>query len=190
MRKLSVSVAGLAIGLLVGVPAAHAQEAGTRVEFGVGGGISVPTGDFDDFAKLGWQGTALVSVAPATFPVGFQLDGTFSRFSDDSPADVKEQLFYGTGNAVYNFQTAEASRFHPYLIGGIGVYNLDLKGDDAPLNVESTTKFGINAGAGFNFSAGSASLFIEGRFHDVFTEGSNTQFIPITLGVRFGGRGA
>lgn len=190
MRKLPVSVAGLMIGLLVGVPPAQAQEAGTRVEFGVGGGLSIPTGDFDDFAKLGWQGTALVSVVPASIPVGFQLDGTFGRFSDDTPLDQKAQLFYGTGNVVYNFLTAEDSRFHPYLIGGVGVYNLDFKGDDVPSTVDSETKFGINAGAGFNFSAGSASLFIEGRFHDVFTEDSNTQFIPINLGVRFGGRGA
>jgi hypothetical protein len=169
--------------------AAQAQEAaGTAVEFGVGGGVAVPTGDFDEFFKLGWQGTALVSIVPATLPVGFQVDGTFSRFSDDTPDDVKEQIIYGTANVVYNFQTAEGSRFRPYLIGGGGVYNVDFKGDNVGPGVESTTKFGINAGAGFNFSAGSAGLFIEGRFHDVFTEGSNTQFIPITVGVRFGAR--
>jgi hypothetical protein len=188
MRNAAVGSAGLVLGLLLAVPLVQAQEAGTRFEFGVGGGVSIPTGDFDDVAKMGWHGTGLVSITPANLPIGFQIDGTFSRFSDDTPLDIKEQLFYGTGNIVYNFQTAEDSRFHPYLIGGGGVYNLDAKGDDVPSTVESTTKFGINAGAGFNFTAGSAGLFLEGRFHDVFTEGSNTQFIPITLGVRFGGR--
>jgi hypothetical protein len=53
--------------------------------------------------------------------------------------------------------------------------------------VESVTKFGINAGAGFDFKAGAAGVFLEGRFHNVFTEGDNTSFIPITVGVRFGG---
>jgi hypothetical protein len=187
MRKLAVVSAGLAMGLLLAISPVQAQDAGTRVEFGVGGGVSIPTGDFDDVAKTGWHGSALVSIVPATIPVGFQIDGTFSRFSDDTPLDIKEQLIYGTGNVVYNFQTAEDSRFRPYLIGGGGVYNLDAKGDDVPSGIESTTKFGVNAGAGFNFSAGSAGLFIEGRFHSVFTEGPNTQFIPITLGVRFGG---
>jgi hypothetical protein len=50
-----------------------------------------------------------------------------------------------------------------------------------------TTDFGINAGAGFDFKAGSAGLFVEGRFHDVFTDGGSTQFIPITVGIRLGG---
>ena len=189
MRKLAIGGVGLVMVLVTSV--ARAQDAsGTAVEFGVGGGLSLPLGDFDDFAKTGWHGTALVSVVPASIPVGFQIDGNFSRFSDDTPLDIKEQLIYGTGNVVYNFKTSEDSRFRPYLIGGVGVYNLDAKGDDVPSTVESTTKFGINGGAGFNFSAGSAGLFLEGRFHNVFTEGSNTNFIPITVGVRFGGHGA
>jgi hypothetical protein len=187
MRKLAI--VGASLFTLLVASAAQAQEAtGTAVEFGVGGGLALPLGDFDDFAKLGWQGTALVSIVPANIPVGFQIDGNFGRFSDDTPADVKVQTIYGTANVVYNFQTAEGSRFRPYLIGGGGVYNLDSKGEDANPADDSRTKFGINAGAGFNFSAGSAGLFLEGRFHDVFTEGSNTQFIPIIVGVRFGGR--
>jgi Outer membrane protein beta-barrel domain len=188
MRRLAVGGVGLVM-LLVASPARAQDAAGTAVQFGVGGGLSLPLGDFDDFAKTGWHGTALVSIQPATVPIGFQIDGNFSQFSDDTPLDLKEQLIYGTGNIVYTFQTAEESKFHPYLIGGGGVYNAKLKGDDSPTD-ESTTKFGINAGAGFDFSVGSAGLFVEGRFHDVFTEGSNLKFIPITVGVRFGGHGA
>jgi hypothetical protein len=107
--------------------------------------------------------------------------------SDDTPFDRQNQLIYGTGNVVYKFKVSEDTRFRPYLIGGGGVYNLDVKGDDAPDDVESLTKFGINAGAGFDFKAGSAGLFVEGRFHNVFTEGDNTSFIPISVGVRLGG---
>jgi hypothetical protein len=188
MRKLAI--VGASLFTLLVAPAAQAQEAtGTAVEFGVGGGVSVPTGDFDEGTKLGWHGLAAVSITPANVPVGFQVDGSFSRLSDDTDLDLKSQLIYGTGNVVYKFQTSEDSRFHPYLIGGGGVYNIDVKGSDTDLvgSPDSQTKFGINAGAGFDFKAGNAGLFIEGRFHDVFTEGSNVQFIPITLGVRFGG---
>jgi hypothetical protein len=88
---------------------------------------------------------------------------------------------------VYKFKTSEETKFRPYLIGGAGVYNLDVKGDDVPPGVESVTKFGLNGGAGFDFKAGAAGIFVEGRFHNVFTEGSNTNFIPLTVGVRFGG---
>ncbi|HEX6433621.1 MAG TPA: hypothetical protein VFZ87_05250, partial [Gemmatimonadales bacterium] len=87
------------------------------------------------------------------------------------------------------FKSSEESTFRPYLIGGGGVYNSKVTGSDDPGDVlpGGETKFGINAGAGFDFKAGAAGLFVEGRFHNVFTEGSNTQFIPITLGIRLGG---
>jgi hypothetical protein len=176
-------------GSTVGVTAARAQGEGTGAEFAVGGGVSVPTGDFDDAAKLGWHGTAAVSFVPQNVPVGFQIDGSFSRFGTEGGFDIDYQMIYGTGNVVYKFKTSEDSKFRPYLIGGGGVYNFDVKGSDVALvgDPGSETKFGINAGAGFDFKAGSAGLFIEGRFHDVFTAGPNLKFIPITVGVRFGG---
>jgi hypothetical protein len=51
----------------------------------------------------------------------------------------------------------------------------------------STTKFGLNGGVGFDIKAGGAGLFVEDRWHTVFTSGSNTTFMPITIGIRFGG---
>jgi hypothetical protein len=182
--RIPKAVAALAIGMFVSASGLHAQGA----EFSLGGGVDLPLGDFDDVAKLGFHGLAGVSVVPTNWPVGIQVDGNYSRFSDDTPFDVKFQLIYGTGNIVYKFKTSEDTRFRPYLIGGGGGYNCKVKGDDVPTGVDdSETKFGINAGAGFDFKAGSAGIFVEGRFHDVFTSGSNTTFIPFTVGVRLGG---
>jgi hypothetical protein len=182
--RVPKAVAALALGLLVSASTAHAQGA----EFSLGGGIDNPLGDFNDAAKLGFHGLAGVSFVPEGSPVGIQVDGNYSQFKDDTPLDVKFQMIYGTANAVYKFKTSEESQFRPYLIGGGGVYNFKVKGDDVPTGFDdSQTKFGINVGAGFDVKAGSAGLFIEGRFHDVFTSGNNTQFIPITVGVRFGG---
>ena len=179
------AVAALALGTLVSTSALHAQGA----EFSLGGGADLPLGDFNDVAKTGFHGLAGVSVVPANWPVGIQVDGNYSQFKDDTALPVdKYQLIYGTANIVYKFKTAEESRFHPYLIGGGGVYNFKSKGDGAFSGIDaSETKFGINAGAGFDIKAGGAGVFIEGRFHDVFTTGSNTKFIPLTIGVRFGG---
>jgi len=184
MRRISMTLGTLVAGLIVSASTAQAQGA----EFSLGGGIDNPLGDFNDAAKLGFHGLAGVSFVPEGSPVGIQVDGNYSQFTDDTPLDVKFQMIYGTGNVVYKFKTSEDSRFRPYLIGGGGVYNFKIKGDDVPTGFDdSQTKFGINAGAGFDFKAGSAGLFVEGRFHDVFTDGPNTQFIPITIGVRFGG---
>jgi Outer membrane protein beta-barrel domain len=194
MRKQVVlGVMALLASSALYATSAQAQTEGTGVEFGLGGGVSIPTGDFDDAAKLGWHGQAAVSFIPQSLPVGFQLDGNFSRFSAEDATsgglDIKYQLIYGTGNVVYKFKSSPDSKFRPYIIGGVGVYNFDLKGSDADLvpGDNSQTKFGINAGAGFDIKAQSVGFFVEGRFHDVFTDGPNLKFIPITVGVRFGG---
>jgi opacity protein-like surface antigen len=179
--KALAGLTALAVSLLPGVPAVSAQDA----EFTLGAGVAVPLGDFDDVVKIGWQGMAGVSFSPRSLPVGIHVDGTFSQFGDESPLDIKSQLIYGTVNAVYRFESSEASSFRPYLIGGGGIYNSKETGSDALSG--STTKFGVNAGAGVDFNVGGAGLFVEGRFHDIFVEGPNLQFFPINVGIRFGG---
>jgi opacity protein-like surface antigen len=184
-------LAGLALASVLGAAPAMAQGA----EFSLGGGIGIPLSDFDDVAKLGWHGLAGVSFVPTGSPVGIQVDGQYQQYKLDEDVvgtgSLKDRLIFGTANAVYKFNTAEGTRFRPYLIGGGGVYNLKTTGESDLGGVidtdNSVTKFGLNAGAGFDFKAGSAGLFLEGRFHNVFTEGSNLTFIPITIGVRLGG---
>jgi hypothetical protein len=151
----------------------------------LGGGVGIPLGTYDDVAKLGWEGTAGVSFQPPALPFGIQLDGSYAQFSDETPFDIKTQLIYGTANLKYRFQSTPGTPFRPYLIGGPGVYNSKATGSDAPEG--STTKIGINLGAGFDFGAGGTAFFIEGRWHNVFLEGDNRKFLPITLGIRFGG---
>jgi len=190
--RVSKTVAALALGLLVSASPLKAQGA----EFSLGGGLGVPLSDFDDVAKLGWHGLAGVSFIPTGWPVGIQIDGQYHQFKLDNdvvgPGSLKDRLIFGTANIVYKFKTSEESRFRPYLIGGGGVYNLKTTGSSDIGSVidtdNSETKFGLNGGAGFDFKAGSVGLFIEGRFHDVFfSDTPDLQFIPITIGVRFGG---
>lgn len=153
--------------------------------FSLGGGVAIPLGTYDEAVKIGWQGTAAMTFVPGGSPVAIQIDGNYSQFSDETPLDVKSQVMYGTASAVYRFSSSEGTRFRPYLIGGAGVYHSKTSGSDAPDG--STTKPGINLGGGFDFGTGGASLFLEGRWHNVFLEGDNLKFLPITLGVRFGG---
>ena len=191
MRGHWKGAAVLTLGMLLSAPAVRAQG----VEFALGGGVGVPLGDFDDASKLGWHGLAALSFVPEGWPVGIQFDGSYQQFAlDDAAApigfsDLKTRMLVGTGNVVFKFKTSEESTLRPYLIGGVGVYNLKLTGQDDPGDIlgGGSTDFGINAGAGFDFKAGGAGLFIEGRFHNIFTSGSNTRFIPITVGIRFGG---
>jgi hypothetical protein len=179
MRAVSGGGAAVMVGMLLAFPRLHAQGA----EFSLGGGVAIPLGTYDDVVKMGWQGTAAVSFVPARVPFGLRMDGTYAQFSDETALDIKSQLIYGTANAVYQFQSEDTS-FRPYVIGGGGVYNSKATGSDAPEG--SSTEFGINLGAGFDFNAGGAGLFLEGRWHNVFLEGDNLKFFPITLGIRFG----
>jgi outer membrane protein with beta-barrel domain len=166
--------------------AAANMAAQTPVHFGLGGGVSIPSGTTSDGLKTGWHGMALVQILPAASPVGFQIDGAYQQLNFDGGGG-KDQVIDGTANVVYEFKTSSETRFRPYLIGGGGVYNIKAKPDVGPS--PSSTKFGINAGAGFNFGAANTSLFVESRFHNVFVTGSDFHFIPITVGVRFGGSG-
>lgn len=187
MRHLAMRLIVFLAGAGLSASRGYAQHVGEVIDFSVGGGVSVPTGAFDEAAELGWHAMAAVRVFPENWPVALQVDGSFSRLSDKSALDIQSQLVFGTGDVLYEFRDPE-EQFEPYLIGGVGVYNLDASGDDVPKGVASETAFGLNAGAGFDFMVGAAELFIEGRFHTVFNEGTDTQLIPITLGIRFGRR--
>ena len=180
MKGLAKHVAALSLGVIAFAAPLQAQ---TGAQFSLGGSLGIPLGDFADEevggANMGFHGLAAVGFAPATMPVGFQIDGNFAQFGTDAD-DVNVRNLFATGNVVYKFATAETSTLRPYLIGGLGVYNLKATGDGVVGDPESVTELGLNAGAGFNMAAGGASLFIEGRFHNVFTDGSSTQFIPLT----------
>lgn len=189
MKGMLKGVAALAMVAALAASPAQAQSS-MPVSFGAYGGLALPLGDFGDAFKTGFDLGALVAFNPANLPVGFRVDGTWQQNKVDADADIKSRMIYGTADVVYTFQTAPSSMFHPYLIGGVGMYNGKSTGDDVPAGFdESTTKFGVNAGAGFNFTSGSnVGFFVEGRFHSVFTEGSHTNFIPINVGIRFGGK--
>jgi hypothetical protein len=186
MRGLSRGLAALITGTLLVAPATvWAQGA----EFALGGGVGFPTGNFDNSVKTGWHGLVGVSFVPNGWPVGIQIDGQYQQYKFDGSASLKDRFIMGTGNVVFKFKSSEGSKVRPYIIGGPGIYNIKATGsnDIGVLTSGGTTKFGFNAGVGFDFKAGGAGLFVESRFHNVFTSGADVKFIPVTLGIRLGG---
>src|SRR4029450_10199965 len=103
----------------------------------------------------------------------------------------RTQIINGTADLVFTFPTSEETTFKPYLIGGVGIYNVDRDADASDASDYSTTKFGLNAGAGFEVGAGGVTLFVDGRFHNIF-EGtidniggtSRPRLTPITSAVK------
>ncbi|HUR95907.1 MAG TPA: outer membrane beta-barrel protein [Gemmatimonadales bacterium] len=179
-------IRGAVVGLTVLLSAQAAQAQG--ISFGFGGGVVVPTGDLGDANSMGYSGTAQVRVKPPVSPLGFQVDAFYTRFGLEG-VDGHSQMLGGTANAVFAFPSASPVR--PYLLGGVGLYNLKASIDGLG-STDSQTKFGLNAGAGFDFGLGKAQLFAEGRFHtimkavpDVNGDEKAGYIIPLTVGVRF-----
>jgi hypothetical protein len=198
-----VTFAMSTIALLVSVSTARAQEMGgaaSTIDFGVAGGVTFPQGDIGDFTKTGWHLAGLVGWTPPTMPVGFRFDlmyhglpGKEINLGKGSIEGSDFRIFAGTanveldlsklsGSAMGNLrQAAEAGTASIYLTGGVGIYNGKIEDGD------SETDFGINVGGGVNFNLAGMRAFAEGKFHNVFTDGSSARFIPISFGVRFGG---
>ena len=184
-------IRGAAVGLALTLSAQVAQ-AQAGMSFGLGAGVVVPTGSMADLNSTGYTGQASLRVQPAASPLGFQVDGFYSRLAlaGDLGVDGHSTMIGGTANAVYAFSSVSPAR--PYLIGGVGLYNGKTTIDDLGSS-DSETKFGANAGAGFDFKLGAASLYAEGRFHAIFKaavdaetlEETTGYMIPLTLGLRF-----
>jgi hypothetical protein len=186
------------VALVSGVAAASLTG---QVRGVVGAGLSFPLGDFA--ADGGGQaqsggGTAMVGGEwrPAGQAFGVRVDGDFGQFCTTAcdaaggGLDVKWRVLNANLNGMLEFPVGEGARLHPYVLAGIGVYNYKLRGNDVPTVVSdaSKTKLGLNGGLGLNYKAGQLGLFAEGRFHNILTDGKDIQYLPIMVGVRFGGQ--
>jgi len=188
-----LSVLALAFTLVAGTAGAQQQSPFT---FGFGGSVMVPVGDAREGGlgdvgpslSPGWQGMGLFQIRPFGNTLGFQLDGTYQRVGAAAMSFAGRQQFNGTANVVYEFGHTRTTKVVPYVIGGAGVYSFRGHFDS------SSTRFGLNAGAGLNLNFGPGTLFLESRFHNVFGAGFNAdgssasaQLIPITAGFKFTG---
>ena len=174
-----------ALLVVVALPAA----AQMKPTFGVSAGASFPTGDFGDAFKSGYNVNALLGFRPPVSPVGFRIEGMYSRFDfkGTNAGGVHTNMLAGIGNVVIGGGGPEGT-VHPYAIGGVGIYNLKTaaNGTESP----GETKAGFNIGAGLDLPLSGITAFVEARYHIVLTGsgtdgGSNTAFVPVSVGVRF-----
>lgn len=188
MKRLLSVCSTVAFGLTLGFTPLHAQQ---TYDFGFGGGFSLPIGSTSDALTAGPNGTLSFSWIPAgSRGLGLQLDGMYQYISGDQDKlggfDINQQVLNATLSVLYRLPKTAGSRIRPYILGGGGVYNFDLKGDDAG-NVDSRTKFGLEGGVGMDFEITPRfAIFADGRYHNVFTEGDNFQVLPVSVGGRIG----
>lgn len=195
MRRFVMACFAAALAAVASFTPAAAQLRGVA-----GVGLSVPVGDFADenigMAKAG-GGNALVGVEwmLSSRPVGIRLDGAWNQFCttacDDAGGnlDIKYQILNANLSGILETTLDEGQKTRLYLLAGAGIYTYKLRGGDEATGLDnSTSDFGISGGAGFGYRVGAIGLFLEGRFHNVFTDGSDLQYVPVTAGVRLGGK--
>jgi opacity protein-like surface antigen len=182
------AVVGVVAVLGTGSAVAQGDNSGSGTSLGGFGGVSIPLGDYSDVTNTGWDAGLVFQYKLMSSAIGFQIDGNYMENNFDASGGLpagKDRWFFATGNVAFHFPVSAETTIRPYLIGGFGIYTVKAKFDDGTSG-ESTTKFGLNLGAGFDLKLqGSVSVFVEARFHDVFVEGSNAKFVPINAGIRF-----
>lgn len=181
MRKV---LGGLfAAAMLVAVPATAAAQ--SDVMIGIGGGVTLPMGDYGDLDKLGFHGGAGVSFGLGTAPIRLGVEGGFSTTSHKDvlgvSVDGSTTIMGGGANIIYPIPTAGSVK--PYIMGHLGYYRVKVKATVSGITVEgSESKLGFGGGAGVMIGSG---LFVQGRFMSISTSGSSTTFVLGTVGYRF-----
>lgn len=185
------------VGLILAAAGAVLATTGNAQVRGiVGAGLSAPVGDFADENIGGAEAggvNALVGAEwlPMGRSFGVRLDGTYARFcttacdADGADLDVHYRVLNANVSGLVELPIGMYSRVRPYVLAGAGIYNYELAGDDAP-DGEDQTDFGLSGGLGLNVAVGRVAVFAEGRFHNVFGDETDLQYIPVTVGARIG----
>jgi opacity protein-like surface antigen len=177
MRK----IAGLVASALLLSAAATPVAAQARGYFGFGAGLSLPTGDFGDDFKTGWLGQVVAGITGASGKIGARIDGQYVRHSPDGGTGHLRMI--GVNGDLVWTPGKRPANVHPYLLGGIGFYNGKFSGGG---DGESDLAFNLGAGVQVHIKDG-MDFFAEGRWISVRSDPQSTNFIPIVLGLRFGG---
>ena len=169
----------------------------------VGIGVSAPMNPLARTVRPGWNLTGGVGVTGRY--VGVLVDVMFTdlglnhRTLHLAGASRGNQKYWAvTVDPIFHVNQRGPVDF--YLTGGGGIYSRLTRyylpyGDVGPfsdpaqlLASYTVCKPGVDGGVGFAFNVGYAThmkIFAEARYHHMFTRGSGSSFIPITVGVRF-----
>ena len=191
MKRIFVLGVALAMVALMAAGLSAAERKG-MIGVGVGGGLLLPMGDFGDGFKMGWRAGAGVGYF-VTNDIMVGATGAYSENKVDdttlAPADSKFKIFHYGAFGKYMFKM-QNEKIAPYVKAGVGFYNGKASAPGG--SSASETDLGINGGVGVGFKVSpTAAVFVEGAYHNVFSDPDSYNFITATAGVAFmfGGSG-
>ena len=184
MADIPVKKTGfLAVGCTVLAGIAAAQTPSAR--FGLGGGATIPTGDYKTTDKVGWHALGVVQFGVPRSPVDIRVDGMYSRTSYDTTvtlASGSTKLYGGLVSLVYNVGP-KALMARAYVLGGAGAYHAKFESGGSSVG---ETKFAFGGGGGVSFSLAAVHAFVEARWVSVRMSGGSLSFFPLSAGLMFG----
>ncbi len=153
----------------------------------VGGGASIPTGDFSDFgggdgANTGWQGMvgAQFAIGESGLTAGPRV--FYGSNSHDTDGD-KTNLFGGTALLNYGFGDPEA--VNPFLWGEFGVMSHSYKSETLPAADDKSTAAVWGGGAGVGFPLGGTNGWIAAGYNAGLGDNSGTTYFGVYAGLTF-----
>ncbi len=180
----------------------------TRLSYAISPGLTVPTGSFHSDAdgygfNAGWQGMALVEFKVPQTALGVRLDGSYGENSANDklkaqtvantgrPTDYKAKTLGASVDLTFEFPSSSPAK--AYVLAGVGTYKFQIVAPSSVTLSSFTSKmtFAWNGGAGLRYSIGGVSLVLEARYFNISSppfQGWDIRYVPITVGVRFGGR--
>jgi hypothetical protein len=176
----------------------HFGRSDTRLTGDFGVGFSTPVNPLAARLDAGWNLAGGVGVQNGS--VGVMVDVLAAGFGINHDALVRQGAQHGTQkywaltlDPIVHINPRGPADF--YLTGGAGIYGQITK-YRAPsgsasqydlIRTENLSRPGVNGGAGFAFNLGDPriKLFVEARYHHLFTPGPGASLIPVTVGVRF-----
>lgn len=181
--------------------------AGTAVPFNLLSDMGYDSG-FDLTIPVGWHKAGRTLGVRGT--LGFdQVHADVATADVTAPAMLGSapdpKIYSGTLDAVAKLPIGQLARegkgLSLYAVGGGGVYLFRgfggstqlgnvLGGDKIGSSAKNVHKWGIEAGAGMEYGLGPTAVFVESRWVNVFTNGSQARndylrWIPILVGVTF-----
>lgn len=197
------------------IPGDRRTRFGNGVYLGLGAGANFPQNNINNVYDAGFNAGAQLGWDPVSAPIGVRLNVTYNKLNgrrdvlttsptgtrteQDLPdadlwsafADTKVRLpfgrFLGATSGLYGLGGVGLTQFRNYqsfqgqtgTTTGGSVVNFDENGG------RNVTRFAINGGGGISWGLGAVSLFAEGRYVRVFTQGRDTDYVPVTIGLSF-----
>jgi hypothetical protein len=151
---------------------AHAQEfAGRPVHIGAMGGFTLPTGDFNFAARIGWNVGAVVTLPSRFEALDFRFDGQWQHMNGliaevpggGEGAYTHFRLIDVTANAEFTIPSTFPLANH-YIVAGTGAYFGHTHSEDFDHDA-NFSKVGVNVGVGRKTEGLGKTTFVELRYH-------------------------